>query len=453
MNTIFVQIASYRDPQLIPTIESLVANSNHPENLKIVVCWQHGPDESIKKFEKYNFEILESYDVNDEIIHEVELNKASIKLIDLHYLETHGACWARNKIQQHYNDEKYTLQLDSHHRFVPEWDTKVIKVLEDARSKDVPKPLLTAYLPSFNPENDPAERINLPWKMNFDRFIPEGAVFFRPATIDEWNEIDAPVHARFYSGHFAFADGSFAEEVQHDPDYFFHGEEISIAARAFTHGYDLFYPHIVIGYHEYTRKGRIKVWDDHSTQQKNKGKITEDWRERNVKCHKRNRILFGMDGEDKNQIDFGKYGFGTVRSLKDYEWYSGLSFKLRGVTQTVLDDEYPVMPWKEYSSDEEFEKLITKSNDIRICFHTSELGEVLDDYDFWYVGTHDKDYKEIYRKDYTEEEVKECLKSNWIDQRFIFLSETDKIPDTYTILPHSKSKGWGERIIKHIETQ
>ena len=40
--------------------------------------------------------------------------------------------------------------------------------------------MITAYVPSFNPENDPKERVMVPWKMNFDRFIPEGTIFFLP---------------------------------------------------------------------------------------------------------------------------------------------------------------------------------------------------------------------------------------------------------------------------------
>lgn len=66
-----------------------------------------------------------------------------------------------------------------------------------------------------------------------------------------------PVPARFYSGHFTFADGIFAEEVQHDPTFYFHGEEITIAVRAYTHGYDSFHPHKILAWHEYTRKEEL----------------------------------------------------------------------------------------------------------------------------------------------------------------------------------------------------
>lgn len=457
-NTIFVQIASYKDPQLIPTLTDMIKNAEHPELLRVVVCWQHGADDSIEDFLDNGFQMV-STDISDikDKVHTLT-NTATIELIDIHYLDTHGACWARNKIQQYYNGEKYTLQLDSHHRFVEKWDTLLIDMLESVRDVS-PKPLLTAYISSFDPENDPSGRVNEPWKMDFDRFIPEGAVFFRPSTIDDWRERDRPMLSRFYSAHFAFADGSFATEVQHDPEYFFHGEEISIGVRAFTHGYDLYHPHRVIAWHEYTRKGRVKVWDDHTTQQKKKGKITEDWVERNDKCHKRNRILFGMDGESQDQLDFGKYGFGTVRTVKQFEEYAGMSFKYRGVQQQVLDRIEPSLDYKTYDSEDEWRNTMSRSNDIRICVHKNDLNHYdengnfvpVNDYDFFYVGTHDADGNEVFRKDLQEHEINDYLKGEWIDYRFIFMCDPTKIATRYTIWPHSKSKGWLTKIDRIVQ--
>ena len=43
-------------------------------------------------------------------------------------------------------------------------------MLVTLQNKGHQKPLLTAYIPSYNPKNDPKERVNDPWKMNFDRF-------------------------------------------------------------------------------------------------------------------------------------------------------------------------------------------------------------------------------------------------------------------------------------------
>ena len=450
MNYIFTQIASYRDPQLLPTLNSLLDNATHPENIHIGICWQHGDDETLEDFLDSGVDIEGFSETNANGIEHPVINAkykgAKLSIIDVPYMESKGACWARNSIQQLYNNEKYTLQLDSHHRFVPGWDEKCIEMLESLRYKSK-KPLLTAYIPSFDPENDPAGRVNEPWKMDFDRFIPEGAVFFIPSTIEDAKSRTEPMRARFYSAHFCFADGSFAVEVQHDPEYFFHGEEISIAARAFTHGYDLYHPHIVVAWHEYTRKNRTKVWDDHTTDKKRTG-LKLDWVERNNICHRRNRILFGMDGESPDQIDFGKYGFGSERTLREYEEYAGISFKYRAVQQKTIDriePEYPVT--RKYVDEKEWRDSMTGSHDIRICIHRNDLGEIVDDFDFWYVGARDAE-GEIFRKDLQAHEIKQYLANEWIDYRFVFLS--DRTPTGYTIWTHSKSRGWMTKIDRDV---
>lgn len=449
MNSIFVQIASYRDPQLIPTIDSLLDNAKSPENLHVCICWQHGDDEPVDIFLSAGFN-LESVDENPKVEHSViraTYKGARFSIIDTPYLASKGACWARNQVQQLYDNEKYTLQLDSHHRFVSEWDVKLIDMIEGLRHKSK-KPLITAYVPSFDPENDPAGRVMQPWKMDFDRFIPEGAVFFIPSTIDDYETRTEPLKARFYSAHFAFADGSFAVEVQHDPEYFFHGEEISITVRAFTHGYDLYHPHIVVAWHEYTRKNRVKIWDDHTPEQKVKKKeIEKDWVERNNECHLRNRILFGMDGLDPKRIDFGKYGFGKERTVRQYEEYAGISFAYRGVQQRTLDRLEPPNNYP-YTSEREWRESFVRSNDVRILFNRSELGELCDDYDFWYVGSADSKGNEIFRKDAQAHEIREYIKNEWIDFRLVWHGNVK--PVTFVVWPHSASKGWLGRIEKPV---
>lgn len=407
MSTIFIQIASYRDPQLIPTLDDCIAHAKHPERLRFCIAWQHGPEEQIDKY----------------------LKDERFKILDIDYNDSKGACWARNQIQQHYNGETYTLQLDSHHRFVENWDEEVITMLENLRAEGYKKPLLTSYISSYNPTTDPEGRVNVPWKMNFDRFIPEGAVFFLPAGMTE-EEQAKPMRARFYSAHFAFADGSFCKEVPHDPEYYFHGEEISIAVRAFTWGYDLFHPNKIIAWHEYTRQGRTKQWDD-----------DKEWYLKNNKCHLRNRKLFGMDGEERD-IDFGIYGFGSVRTLADYEKYAGLSFTKRAVQKHTLDHKAPPNP--QYATQEEFELSFLKIFKHCIDIQYSQVPE--DDYDFWAVAFHDSTGKELHRQDATEDEIKRYKldpdKYCKIWREF----QTDTEPDHWSVWPHSVSKGWGERI-------
>ena len=403
--TIFIQIAAYRDPQLIPTVLDCIANAKKPERLHFCIGWQHSVDEKI-----------------DEL-----LKLPNVEVIDVPYEQAKGACWIRNQIQQRYKDETYTLQLDSHHRFVKDWDELVIGMFKQLQKKGHAKPLLTGYISSFDPDNDPAGRVNTPWKMDFDRFIPEGAVFFIPASIDDYLQRDEPVPSRFYSAHFCFTLGQFCKEVPHDPNYYFHGEEISIAVRAYTWGYDLFHPHRIIAWHEYTRKNRSKHWDDH-----------RNWFESNNKCHLRNRKLFEMDGE-KRDIDFGPYGFGTVRTLHDYEKYAGLSFKHRAVQQHTLDRKYPPNP-----PVEDWEKSLCKIFKHCIDLHYSKVPEK--DYDFWCVAFKDKEGKDLYRKDADKEEIQRLLKDPDGYCKIWREFNTEVKPSSWIVWPHSISKGWAEPI-------
>jgi len=426
-NTIFIQIAAYRDPQLAPTIRDCLAQADHPENLVFCVAWQHADGDTLEEF----------------------ANHPQVKVIDIDYRKSKGACWARNQIQQRYDGETYTLQLDSHHRFAKSWDTTCIQMVDQLRGMGHAKPLLTGYISSFDPDNDPAGRINVPWKMNFDRFIPEGAVFFLPASIDEHVTLSAPVAARFYSAHFCFTLGQFCKEVPHDPNYYFHGEEISIAARAFTWGYNLFHPHKVIAWHEYTRKGRTKHWDDHNGAAREQTDDKKDWGQRNADCHKRNRCLFSMDGEKYESIEWGPYGFGPIRTLRDYEKYAGINFQKRAVQQFTLDKKYPPNPWWDYKTDEEWDQSFVQV--FKHCVDLQLNKFPHDDYWFWCVSFEDADGKVIHRKDADENECRRLLADarNPNGDRYIKLWREfpcDKKPHHVVVWPHSRKNGWGEKM-------
>jgi hypothetical protein len=303
MNKIFIQIASYRDPELKPTIRNCLDTAKHPENLTFGICWQHDDTEDLNEY----------------------MNDPRFKIISINFRETRGCCWARHKVQQLYSDEKYTLQLDSHHRFTKHWDAILIKMYKDLRKNGIPKPLITAYLPSYEPSNDPAARSLAPWKMEFKEKTSDKQVIFIPSVIEDFEALKAPLIARFYSAHFAFASGKFVKEVPHDPDLYFIGEEMSITVRAFTKGYDLFHPHTLIAWHEYTRQNKPKHWDDDSV-----------WWKKDVSSKQHYMSVF---------TNYGPYGIGKKRSVAQYISFSGMDFLN---FEAVLPQKIRVLdePWK-----------------------------------------------------------------------------------------------------------
>ena len=416
--TIFVQIASYRDPELVKTLRNMIENAKNPQHLRIGICRQYHPEDGFDNLEEFK-------------------GDKRFRVLDVLYSESKGVCWARNQVQQLYEGEMYTLQIDSHMRFAPNWDVEMIGMVTQLQGMGIPKPLLTSYVSSFDPDNDPAGRVQDPWRMAFDRFIPEGAVFFLPETIPSWQELDTPVPGRFYSAHYAFTVGEFSNEVQHNPEYYFHGEEISIAARAFTWGYDLFHPHKVLIWHEYTRKGRTKQWDD-----------DKKWVDKNNHSHLTNRKLFGMDGETQEGHE-GKYGFGPIRTLRQYEEYAGILFEKRAVQQETLDKKYPPNPGIDFYGNEED----WKNSFAQIFKHCIDIGftQVPEkDYEFWVVAFHDELDETLYRKDADKHEIDRMMKDPdgyckvWRD------FQTAKKPKYWVVWPYSTSKGWCERITGNL---
>ena len=155
---IFIQIASYRDPQLIPTIKDAINNAKTPKNLVFSIARQFHPDDK--------FDDLSEYE-----------NDNRFRILNIPYEESKGVCWARHLTQQLYQEEEYTLQIDSHMRFEKNWDKTLIDMIKGLQKKGHKKPLLTGYVSSFDPDNDPNGRVTVPWRMAFDRFITEVAVF------------------------------------------------------------------------------------------------------------------------------------------------------------------------------------------------------------------------------------------------------------------------------------
>ena len=409
---IFVQIASYRDPELVKTIEDILDKAKKPKNLVFAIARQYADEDGFDNLDKWR-------------------KDKRFKILDIPYNESEGACWARNLIQQLYNNEEYTLQLDSHMRFNQDWDDTLIKIIKGLQKDGYKKPLLTSYACSYEPTNDPGGRVQDPWRMVFDRFAPEGNVFFMPETIDEWKTLKKPIPARFYSAHYCFTLGQFAKEVQHNPEYYFHGEEISIAVRAYTWGYDLFHPHFPIIYHEYTRKGKVKQWDD-----------DKEWVKRNDRAHYLNKRLFGVDGVEQEGHD-GLYGFGPVRTLRDYEKYAGIHFAKRAVQQWTIDKKNPPVK-EEYKIEEEWEKSF--SIIFRHCIDVQYDSVPEKDYEYWVVAFHDENDETLYRKDADKNEINSMMNDPdkyckiWRD------FQTTKQPKYWVVWPYSTSKGWCDRL-------
>lgn len=310
MSKIFVQMASYCDPELGPTLQDCLAKAEFPERLVFGICWQHAGQSRPTLMRGNQFRVLE---IPSE--------------------SSRGVCWARNLIQHRlYDGEPFTLHLDSHHRFVEHWDSKLLKIYHDLQTSGSSKPLLTSYAPHYDPHNK-MEWKHEPLQLNFDSFDDHGLSKFRPGFIENVEKINSPIPGRFFSGHFAFTSGEFCEVVPHDPVIYFYGEELNMAIRAYTHGYDLFSPHRTILHHQYTRAQARKHWDDAQVE---KG-ASENWWDMERPGLLRMRGLLEMSQDKVPKL----YGLGSERSLEDYQTYAGIHFKAQTVTPQTLQGKPP----------------------------------------------------------------------------------------------------------------
>lgn len=393
-NTIFVQIASYRDPELLPTIRDCIAKAAHPENLTFGICWQRDETESMEEF----------------------ADDPRFRIVDYHWSKSKGLCWARSEIQKLYKGEKYTMQLDSHHRFLKNWDLELIEMMKMTGSK---KPIITAYAGMYRPSDNQLLNIE-PYKMVASNFTPGGTILFRPHHIENWQSLTKPFPARFVSGHFFFTIGKHCKEYKYDPNIYFAGDEISLAIRSFTLGYDLFHPHKTIVWHEYTREGRTKHWTDFDTENHKLGVVERPWWEMDNDSKRRLRHMLQ---EEDNNIDLGPYGLGKVRTHRDYELYAGINFKLRKLHPDTLKGINP--PVNDYTDWDKLEEVEYN--------YELEIPQT-DDFQFIYVGIEDMNGNVIFREDLRE--YRQKVKAN-------FKSFTE--PYKWVYWPMDKEGNWVNR--------
>jgi hypothetical protein len=148
-----------------------------------------------------------------------------------------------------------------------------------------------------------------------------------------------------------------------------------------------------------------------------------------------------MDGEQRD-IDFGVYDFGTVRTLAEYESYSGLNFKKRGVQQYTLDNHLAPNPF--ISDSEEYEASF--SSIFKHCIDIGFNQVPYDDYTFWAVAFEDENGVEIYRQDADRNEITQ-MKNDPDGYCKVWRSfNAVSKPFKWIVWPHSLANGWGDRM-------
>lgn len=295
--SIFVSVASYRDPECHRTVRDLFEKANDPTRISVGICWQF-----ISPQDDYMFAPIDP--------------AYRVECIGYNARDSLGACWAKSEAQKLWRGEDYVLNIDSHMRFEPGWDNHLIEILNSCPAQ---KPILSTYPAPYEP---PDKLFPGTPHLVAREFGTDGVLHLE----GRLQEMNCPKRGAFISGNFSFARAEFLAEIPHDPQLYFYGEEISLSVRAWTHGWDVFTPHICLIYHCYGRGGVPKHWDDHP-----------EWWRQNSSSTDRVRML--LEGADGNSID-GTCGLGHERTISDFEAFSGVNFRNRSVSERARQGDF-----------------------------------------------------------------------------------------------------------------
>jgi hypothetical protein len=314
-DTIFVGIASYRDPLLAHTIKSALDNSKYPERLRFGVVEQEVPERRI---------IPASF------------CGANITHIAVDPLVSRGACWARSIQMSLFDDEDWILQVDSHTIFDKGWDEYFVE-MSKILSMTNKKTLISGYPRGFSFKNGKSEPIRDDNKVighvctaeaSFDNGTP--VITIHPKGVDS----KVPVRGFYIGAGCIFAPGKFVYDVPYDPYLYFNGEEHSLSARAFTHGWDVYHSPGMPVFHLFEGSDcesyRKKHWSDAENEERKVKWGTLDLRSKS----RLSAMLFRSE-------DVGRMGLGTVRTLDEYAEFSGIDYKNK-----IIHEKARKGPWE-----------------------------------------------------------------------------------------------------------
>jgi hypothetical protein len=302
--TVFVSIASYCDPVLGFTLGRALATARWPDQL--------------------HFGVVDQSPAGAPQPPAADVRPARLSYVRIDPLYARGPCWARAIAMSLYDGEQWFFQIDSHMDFDPRWDERLMAqalALLPGRQGLV----LSAYPNAFAFEGGQVIRRPCTDKV-LAHVVKPGSGFEpdHPVLGFEAHPVDqnTAVPGFHVAAGCLFAPGQFVQAFPYDPFYYFHGEEQALAARLFTHGWDIFHMPSQPVYHLYNTgesgaPPRPMHWDAaHDTQRQ----LTW-W---TLEQRSRARLAALLVGEP-----LGVYGLGRVRSMADYAAFSGIDYAAR----------------------------------------------------------------------------------------------------------------------------
>jgi hypothetical protein len=305
---IFVSIVSYRDSDLVSTIEDCLRRAWLPDQLHLAVLEQNSEPSDIPK---------------------ALIGRAGrFSYLHLDHRYSRGPCWARSMIGTYLRDEEFFFQIDAHMRFDDGWDDLLVQAHRRVSARN-PRAIISSYPCAFEQQGGVVSKRKMPGMALVLKPRPEASLG-ETTPVLAYHAIPTPVAGPIPGFHVGagclFANASLLQQVPIDPWLYFHGEEQDIAVRAWTHGWDIWHMPDMPIYHLYhSGGGRPVHWDAGDDAERE-----FRWWELDRQAAKRLSSLLYVGA------DLGVYGLGSVRSLDEFAAASGVDYLRRQIRSAAL---------------------------------------------------------------------------------------------------------------------
>ena len=222
---ILIKIVSYRDPELVKTIASALAAADHPERVEFAIVNQ----------------------VGDETRDQLAIFHADPRftVTEVHWSQSLGLGWARNMCDAMWRGQEFTLQLDSHMRFLRGWDSRFISDLERT---DDPRGVISCYPATYHfAAGAEVYSSTMPHKIIAAHVDAEGIPSLRSGS-----NVAPLARTLIVAGGMQFSRGEVCIDVPNN-DIVFYGDETAHSIRLFCAGYNVYAPSKVTIFHLYER--------------------------------------------------------------------------------------------------------------------------------------------------------------------------------------------------------
>mmetsp|Transcript_473 Transcript_473/g.991 ORF Transcript_473/g.991 Transcript_473/m.991 type:complete len:626 (+) Transcript_473:213-2090(+) len=272
LKTIYISVASYRDPECQPTVDDIFLRAEFPDRLRVAVVEQRVEGDDDEDIPLCGRPLRPCSEDPEQTMCRYG------HLVDVYVVPailSIGPVFARHLANRMYRGEYFAMQVDSHVRFIRKWDSDLISQWESAENE---MGIITTYLSDITDSIDPVTFENRhPNRPIMCKTDYEGQGKLKHLRHGQQPEGVPGIHGEptlhpFWAAGFSFARGHFVVQVPYDQfePMVFQGEEIFMGLRGFTYGYDFYTAETSVAFHMYaikenkTKRKKVKLFWENS---------------------------------------------------------------------------------------------------------------------------------------------------------------------------------------------